>query len=314
MTSLEHNAPTGQDDIIAGILPRGTVNILAGGSGGGKTTILAEFCARILAERPICGHATHRPPGGIFYLAADRVWDTDHAIWFRKAGCPPIPHLSLAEEDIPSYLYDWKQVENLWRYCMGRLHPDPNSLLIVDPMTPMFVAGDINNQRHVATTLLWMNRWAQTHDLTILATAYQGKQKNDPKEGYRRQIDKIAGSMAFAGYSHTQMYIGESEHEPGLYVFGWKGRHAPEQTFEFVRDRDTGLFVPYAPLTIEGAILDLFPPVGEGITFDQLWEAYGLATPIPCSRATFYRSLKKLVELGKIVNLRRGVWGLAKVH
>lgn len=83
-------------DPIPGIIPFGTVTLVGGASGVGKTTMLAEWCARWRDGRPICGHPTN-PPTAFCYISADRPW-LEYQPMFTAAGFPDIPHYALAQD------------------------------------------------------------------------------------------------------------------------------------------------------------------------------------------------------------------------
>ena len=310
---MDTPSPAAFPDPIPGILPFGTVSIFSAASGAGKTSMIAEWCARFHDGRPIWGHPTCRPTA-ICYIAADRAWRADHALWFAAAGCPPIHHYSLADDpNVPHLAFRPDGAASLFEHVLAALLPPPGALVILDPLTPLFISGSANDQRPVALTLLRLGRACQQHQLTMLATAYFGKQKQDSASQYIRPVDRIAGSGVFAGYSHTQMYLVESPNliEQPFHTFGWKPRHAPEEEFQIVRDRRTGLFVPYEGLVEDGAdaehdrptqLLLLIPPEGlESGTLESVAiEHFGY------SRATFYRDIAILLDRKLLQRTRHG--------
>jgi RecA-family ATPase len=292
-------------DPIPGVIPFGTVNLLAGASGAGKTSLLVEWCRAWQQGGMIFGKPVSHL-SRIAYLSADRVWQKDHQIWFDRAGLPPIQHYALANDDaIPSTLWTQDKALDLFQHCLAQLSPDPGSLLIVDPMTPLFIAGDQNLPRPVARTLLEFSHTCQRRSLTIIAIAYVGKQRSNGSDRYTRLVDRIAGSGVFAGYSHTQMYLFEPERRQPYYLFGWRPRHAKEEQYRLQRNEQTGLFEPYEPAKDDRLLkfLDLFPKDGLIITYDELVDQ---AKTIPMSAATVKRILPLLVDSGDIEKVKRG--------
>lgn len=323
MASLNANGSRSQapsfPDPIPGVMPFGTVSLLAGTSGAGKTTLVAEWSARLSQGRTICQHQTNRP-NGIYFLGADRRWEQDHQVWFDKAGARDVHVYSLADDDhVPTNLrtdLSGNKALELFEYCLNQLAPVPGALVIVDPLTPLFIGGDLNQQRPVALTLHELTRICRNRSVTILATAYQGKPKADRRERYLRPIDRIAGSGAFAGYSHTQMYVCEPEPPKRVwYTFGWRPRHGEEQEFHFTRDKATGLFIPWASGPADPrieAILKLFPADGLIISFDDLWD-HVQESQITVSRRTLFRIVQEL-EGSQIERLKRGYYRRIPVH
>jgi hypothetical protein len=186
-------------------------------------------------------------------------------------------------------------------------------LVVIDPVSPFFIAGSPNDQRSVAWSLADLTMSCRDRSITILSTAYQGKQKADKQDVYKRAIDRIAGSAAFAGYSHTQIYLEEPE-PPKIpyYVLGWRPRHAPEETFRFTRDAN-GLFVPWNPPAMDSrvaALLQLFPQDGLIISLEEILEHL---PEIPMSQATCYRVLREL-EGTRIEKVKRGYYRLITIN
>lgn len=298
-------------DPIPHIIPFGTVTLFAGAAGVGKTAMLAGFIRRWLDGKPIWGHATNRPTE-FCYLAADRQW-ASHQIWFDAVGYPEIKHYSIADD--PQVNLDrLAQPQNAYKYfleSLDRLEPKPGSHVIVDPMAPLFVAGEQNRQRDVAVTLLRFSRECRKRQINITACVHFGKQKSDLQSRYSRPMDRISGSGSFAGFSDTQIYMVDPEPpEQPYHQFGWRPRHYKEESFKVIRD-DVGLFLPYteADQWLRD-VLDLIPE-GRSIAISELEE--GVFETLGMSRATLYRRLKDMKDAG-LVEQERGRVVKVKVH
>lgn len=295
-------------DPIPGVIPFGTVTIFAGAPGVGKTAILAEWCRRWRDGQTICGHPTNKPTA-FYYIAADRQW-ASHAIWFNLAGFPEIPFYSLADDtsfDIRQLVHA-RHAHDHFLLCFNKLDPIPGSHVFVDPVAPLFIAGDPNRSRDVAVSMLKFSRLAADRKINITCTAHFAKQKTDPKEQYTRPQDRIAGSGAFSGFSDTQIYLCDPNPPKQKYhLLGWNPRHAPAEEFHFTRGKD-GLFVPYKGLVDESKdptkdrptqVFALIPDTESGIEMsdllDQAKEQLGI------SRATLNRDLDILMARGLII-------------
>lgn len=307
-------------DPIPGIIPFGTLTLFAGAPGVGKTAMLAEWCRRWRDGLTICGKPTNAPTG-FYYLAADRQWKS-HQLWFDAVGFSDIPHYSLADDrtlDL-SILAKSFEAHKLFLSAVAALAPIPGSHLFVDPVSPLFIGGDPNRARDVATALLRISRVCQTLQINITMTAHFGKQKADPKELYMRPQDRIAGSGAFAGFTDTQVYlIDPVPPKQPYHILGWVPRHGPGQVFNYVRNTE-GLFVPYKDTQedeLYSRVPEPEPPADPLIV--ALATVPTIPTPVSIvlhkiqlalsiSHATAERYLAQLVKEEKVLKLRRGLY------
>lgn len=296
-------------DPIPGIIPFGTLTIVAGAPGVGKTAMLAEWIRRWQAGRTICEKPTNKPLGGFYFLAADRQWQS-HQIWFDAVGYPNIPHYSVADD--PTYSLERLKAANMaftcFEDCLKKLAPPPGAHLIVDPVSPLFIQGDPNRARDVATSLLRFSRACQQYKINITCTAHFGKQKADQKEQYARPQDRIAGSGAFSGFSDTQVYlIDPLPPKQPYHILGWVPRHAAPEEFHFKREETNGLFIPYEHYTEANqtdAVLTCVPyePLAMEALVKRVHEQLGYSV------RTTERYLKQLVADGRVTKVRRGVY------
>lgn len=296
-------------DPIPGIIPFGTLTLFAGAPGAGKTTLLAMFYKAWRDGEPIFGHPTHTPPGGLFYISADRG-GADAAKWFALAGFPDVPRYSLADDptiDLQNDLKDWKAPQ-LLRRCLDQLSPPPGSIVSVDPGSPLFIWGDPNRTKDVARSMMVFSREGIARQITLIVSAHFSKQRSDEKARYARPQDRIAGSTSFAGFTDTQMYL-EVPRGPKSphHTFGWVPRHAEQEAFNLMRDPTTGLFVP----------ADLFTEMDRR---QQAWEVIPderTASSIVCKRISVavgvnmeaaHDYLKSLVSDGRVTRCGKGFY------
>lgn len=309
--------PVVYPDPIPGIIPFKTLTVFAGAPGVGKTAMLADWIARWLAGRQIWGHPTNAPLGGFYYLAGDRQWES-HAKWLEAAGIPvgSIPHYSLADDatlDHKRLLQAYDALE-LFTDCLNKLAPLPGAHVIVDPVSPLFVAGSPNNSRDVARTLLGMSRIAQNRLINLTLVAHFSKQPNDAKAKYARPQDRIAGSGAFSGFSDTQIYLIDPEPPDNPYhVLGWNPRHRRPQEFA-CRRGENGLFIPYDVLAEDVTaqrVLDQFEatgPTSYAVIVDRSFDVHQI------SKATVKRALERLIKNGRVTKLGKGRYARVKIH
>ncbi len=305
-------------DPIPGIMPFGTLTMLSGAPGAGKTAMIAEFYVRLRDGRSIWGYPTNKPTG-FAYIASDRQW-ASHQQWFNLVGMPDIPHYSLADDphiDIKEDFEESKALElfhNALKQCNDGVPPIPGSIVTVDPVTPLFIAGSPNSSRAVAKTLLTMSREARSFQITLNLVGHFGKQPADRNARYQRPQDRIAGSGAFSGFSDTQMYLCEPDPpDHPFHMFGWNPRHRPPEEF-MCRRNESGLFVPYDVMQEDGVACNVFdvmesvgPTSTEAIT-DKAFDDHSY------SPKTVKRALVRLLEQGRIVRMKRGWYARVRLH
>lgn len=301
-------------DPIPGIIPFGTVTLVGGAPGAGKTTMLLEWCARWLDGRTINGKPTHKPTA-LCYLTTDRRWE-DYKRLLGLVGLPTnLPHFSLPEhfDDIKPLLEDPKHAHEAFLYCYDRLGVPKGAHLIVEPLAPLLIRGDQNKARDVAFALLHLTSICHRDQINITSTMHFGKQLAEGT--YRRHQDKIAGSTAFAGFSHTQVYLLEpSGPKQPWYTLGWNPRHSAPEEFLYTRD-DNGLFVPYLRPEmgeVESAVLALFPddPLVSISRADLMARADEAFLPV----RSVDRALDLLVRIGRVIKVDRGLYVRAPIH
>lgn len=302
--------PSLYPDPIPGIIPFGTITLFAGAPGVGKTAMIADWIVRMRDGRTIWDHPTNHSVA-YCYLAADRQWKS-HQQWFDAVGYSDIPRYSVADDST----FDLKQLmagfnaPDLFKKALDRGYngqPVPEgAFVITDPVSPLFIAGNPNDARHVARSLLSMSRECQERRITLLLTAHFGKQRADKTTRYQRPQDRIAGSTAFSGFSDTQIYLVDPEPPDYPYhVLGWNPRHQRPEEFPCQRT-DTGLFEPYDVLKEDGQaaqILDCLSEAGPSpvsVIADRAFDLHGW------SRATVKRALERLVTQGRVARIGHG--------
>lgn len=288
-------------DLIPGILTHGTVNILAGASGVGKTCLLATVLAKLTRGDAVFGIPTTTPPK-IGYLCADRGGATAQ-YWLGKAGSPKVEFYSLVEDwnFIPSTLRNKFTLVGILDKLIGDMGLPPGSLLVVDPLT-LFV-GNPNDYQSVAIACIEIRRAVLRRQLTLIGTAHASKQKADAKSQYKRLQDRILGSAAQLGYGDTQMYLASPEEtNEKFYTFLWHPHTAPAQVFPLGRT-DDGMFVDWlqgSQAMHEGRILAAITESAEGSAFADII----ITSEVP--KTTVFRYLQELVKEGRILKVGHG--------
>ena len=291
---LAPSDPANQVDPIPGILTYGSLNLLAGASGVGKTCLLSWLLTRLRDGLDVFGRPVNAPTK-IGFVCADRGAVTAE-YWMDKAGYPDLPLYSLADDPqfLPPRLRSRTLLTTILGECLDKLRLPPGSLAVVDPIS-LFLGGNLMDYQSCAVACIEIRRLCRARHLTLIGTAHASKQKSDKKEQYRRLQDRILGSAAQLGYGDTQMYLASPE-ETGeaFYSFLWHSHTSPPAVFPLGRNAE-GLFIPWAEsieAAEEGNILANIPEDGTPVSYQLLLQLTGV------SRATLFRKLNDLIDAG----------------
>lgn len=298
-------------DLIPRILLGGSVNLLAGASGVGKTALLAGLLVQLRDGLPIFGQPSV-PPSKIAMLSLDRSWSQSSQLWFDLAGFPDIPRYCL-QDDLG---FDCNRLEHkrlrlpILKECLDKLKLPWGSALAIDPVS-WFLGGNLLDYDACMVACTRMRRICMEHGLTMLGLSHAGKQKADPKSRYARPQDRIVGSTAQFGYTDTQMYLaGPDETGEPWYSFYWNPHHMPAQSFKLGR-AENGLFIPWdqsQQAQEESAVLTAIPAAEEGVAFGLLVVASGV------SKSAVHRALQLFIKQGLVQKVGHGHYRKVTAH
>lgn len=280
------------------ILQCGTINLLAGASGIGKTALLSQLLRQFELGAPILEHPTHQPPA-IGYFVGDRSWQ-ENRHWFDTAGVSSLRTLSLVDDDIklPNQRMKHLRVQ-FFKECVAKMALPPGSLLVVDPMA-LFLGGNLLDYDTVAFACIEIQRWLREPQCQycLIGVCHSSKQRADKNDRYLRLQDRISGSMAQLGFTSTQMFLAapdETGDKDGRYTFLWNPHCAPAETFQFTKG-DKGLFDLDHAITVTAGPLKSTEGLGD---FElELYKQFPLdGTPV--ATATILRLYSDLGETGR---------------
>lgn len=297
--------------VLPPILPRNSINLLAGAPGAGKTTLIASTAVRFRDGLPIFGFQP-RPVPFQGFISADRSWEQSTSLWFKAAGFPEIKAYSLQDDASFKKSKLRKKSERIavLNHCLSKLgHMPEGSLVWVDPLA-LFLGGNLLDYDTCLVACSEIREICTQLNITIIGTAHASKQKADKAQRYLRLQDRIAGSVALFGYTDTQMYLAEpSEVAEEFYLFHMHPHHAVPASFKLQRNTTTGLFEPYGEepgaQDLARIVLSAIPFSPTLITSKQLLtDLTTSGTSIP--RTTFYRVLEQLIECRDLIKVGRG--------
>lgn len=298
-------------DPIAHLIPHGSICTLSGASGVGKTAFLATLIRLMQTGGEFLGHTVNKPPA-IGVLVCDRPW-RDHEQWFNKAGCDPLPHLSLRDE----YGYNWDilrrpaEIPKIFGGLIDAIKLPPGSLLIVDPL-PLFIPGRLIDYKDVAIGLGHLDQQLHQRQLTMIGIFHVSKQKGNKNDRYLRPQDRILGSSALIGYSETAFYLlGPEEAESEFHLFGAVAHQLPPMSVNYARTPD-GLFIPATEshaldtAAAHDAALACLPAPGTTIS-TSVAEAL-IIRQLACTDRTARRYLQALRADNRLTKVGRGLY------
>lgn len=296
-------------DPLPGVLLGGSVNLLAGPSGVGKTTLTAWMLTRFRDALPIFGHQP-APIPKIAVITADRSWQQSGVRWFDAVGYGDVDQYCFHDDPTfkASRLRNRNGRTRLLGEFLARLDPLPRgSLVLVDPLS-IFLGGNLLDYDICMVAAAEIRGICRERGITLIGTAHAAKQKSDRRSRYTRLQDRIMGTTGLLGFSDTCMYLaGPDETGTPAYTFLWVPHHLPAQSFRLSRGAD-GLFIPYDDgdeLQEAQRIVALVPFAPETLGFADLILAAAELTP-PISRTTLYRRLQELLQSGAILKPDHG--------
>ncbi len=299
-------------DFIEGVIRPHSVNLLAGASGSGKTSLVSSWIARFLTGRTIFGHATHCPPDKLGVIAADRGTDS-YQSWFKQHQVTDVPFYNVCEdpEIVPErFIGTASQLAELLIQSIALLELGPRALIVVDPLAP-FIAGDLSSYKPSMVALMRLRKVCEALDVTLLGNVHTAKETAE--KTYKYPEERILGSMGLRGYSDAQMYLERPDHENDEkhHLFGWRPHNAPPEVFRLMMDQKTGVFSLDTEGTTEREqhkvyVCSLIPVDEEGMPTAEIKQAAmdHLRIKEPLAKKYLY----ELEDDGKIERVRHGFW------
>jgi hypothetical protein len=305
-------------DLIPDVLLGGSLNILAGAPGVGKTALFAWMLGHFREDRPpvrgLFGHAVQKA-AKIGILTADRSWAQSGKRWFDLAGFSDVCQYCFHDDPtfVKARLRSKPRRVQLLDEFIGRLEPLPfGSLVLADPLT-LFLGGNLIDYDTCFVAAAEMREVCHRRGITLIGTAHSAKQKADKKTRYERLQDRILGSTGIIGFTDTAMYLAAPEElNRKTYTFLWAPHHHKTQEFSLIRT-ENGLFVPADQAAGEQStdiVLQYVPHAPACIPLKEL-QAH---TANHLSRASLFRRLQEMEAVGSILKPVGGRYQRPPIH
>lgn len=192
-----------------GRVPLGTVSILAGEPGLGKSTLLSDLAAGV-SKGTLPGDLTHNPAGVLIASAED------------DPAATLVPRLMAAEADLERVHFVTLRVEADGQDTPGALTlPDDvpalleearsvgARLLVLDPVVA-YLDGQINAHRdqHVRRVLAPLAEHAARMNLAVLAVLHLNKTSGGTA------LNRVGGSVGFGGAARSVLLLARDPEDP----------------------------------------------------------------------------------------------------
>lgn len=299
--------------IVDPIFPAGSMHLIGGASGVGKSTLMFQWLNQWDKGQNILGGESFRCPW--VYVSGDRgTLDTDKTL--RRMG--------LTDWDIPCY--SWEEVSakdepNLIHVA----EVFPHAELIVVEGLQAFIPESPKQTQNKAT-LMWMidvRRQILNKGKTIIATVHA------PKQSYENNRNNFLGSASLAGATSTLISVTPpaNSHTTGInrnvreVTIG--GRNFADMHLTFELDGN-GLFVPLAEALEAPHDPDEGKPAGDGspsyIAMDESIVVIPMGVKVPLDHfkqtakhlnvgmSTMHRWLALRVDQGVVAKVGRGLY------
>lgn len=182
--------------LVDQIFPAREVHVIAGPSGGGKTTWLIQFIHEWQKGEKFHGHASHPVP--FLYISADRSLESVERLFERmRLPFAGFPIISL--EQIRSHNNLALTIRDLCKE-----HPSVR-VLFIEGLQSFTPDGRLNDYKTVSHFLVQLILLCRELNLTLIGVAHTAKTKED--ETYRNPRQRINGSVAWAAFTETIVVI-----------------------------------------------------------------------------------------------------------
>lgn len=278
------SAQKGKSDLF----PRKRVHLIGGTSGAGKTTLLLQWLSAWMKGGSALGFketiplmkwvSYDRGPED-FQETCDRI-GVDPKL-FNFYAPPANTFANSLKADLAGWLDREKQVK----------------LLVIEGIQVKTPQGKINDMTTVATFMRGLGEFCESRDLTIIGTIHAAKTHEGDR--YTNPRQRLAGSVAWAGFASTVIIVEETQEEAEesarrIFVLPRNGRN-----IFFEADFKDGMLVRKAGPKSAATKLEEWlvnRPIGSTFKREDMKAGSGIS-----SEATLTNEISRLVKSGKIV-------------
>lgn len=284
--------------LVEGLIAEGSINVLCGASGAGKTTWLLTAMDSYMKGNPILGHdVLQKDNRTFFYVGADRDED-DVEEMLHHLGLPTLQHVALLESA--------SAVDFL------KLAPPDTSIMAIDGVSMLIEGGKISDNDTVGKFLRRCRLWAKAHKCALWFLCHSPKKwKGEEIVNVR---ENILGSIAWGAFADTVVYAAKddpSDPDNTARTFYVEPRHGKMEAHRFKFD-EQGQFVEVLLPIEQTSKVVIFTMMTVGTVYKRK-ELVEKALSRSISPATLDRALKVLIAEGKVVKADEGEYAAVKI-
>lgn len=204
--------------LIDKVLPSGTVHLLAGPSGAGKTTLIFEMARAWQENEPFLGFQTKgSDEGSFYYVFGDHSEDEALEHMTRLGLQGTIKYRAEGRADAaPQDFYQ----------C-----PKDTRILVIDGAERLVEAANLNSFDAVSKALIRTREFAESRNIAVILIVGSPKMKKGEEYLYGRE--RVCGSIAWGRFSSTVMNctMGDPSvvDDPSRTLFIYPRHHKPSQ-------------------------------------------------------------------------------------
>jgi len=193
-----------------GWIAKGFINIVAGETGAGKSSVIADVVSRITTGHPWPGEEEHRAPGQVVWLGSEDPLDliTVPRLMAVNANVEHVNFIQGAIRDgkalAVSLQDDFGSMMDA--LTMARDCGHPIDLVVIDPVTSYLSGGvlrkvDMNDAGQIRTVLEPWTKLASVYNVAIVCVTHFAKDTN------RAMLHRVLGSGAFTALARSTISI-----------------------------------------------------------------------------------------------------------
>lgn len=182
---------TPRDWVAAGRIERGTINLMIGMEGSGKSALANEIARCVAIGEPLFGCPVK--PGAVVIIAAERYSETDRRLEAALVDCDPVPPLKItgAVRDLHgNHLLAREVAEQALAFANER--GEPLQLVVIDTLAAVMGDGDENQSREA--TRLWRS-FEIIRDMTGAAVIVLHHSKRGERRARGAQVFEASADM-----------------------------------------------------------------------------------------------------------------------
>lgn len=202
--------PQAVDWLWTGWIAKGFINIIAGETGAGKSTVLADVVARVTTGAAWPGEDCGRAPGQVLWLGSEDPPQlmTVPRLMAAKADLENVNFIEGAKMDGKALTVSLQDdfVSMSRALGMARERGQPISMIVIDPVTSYLSGGvlkkvDMNDAGQIRTVLEPWSVLSAGHNVAVVCVTHFAKDTN------RAMLHRVLGSGAFTALARSTISI-----------------------------------------------------------------------------------------------------------